>query len=587
MTEGQTLNSSTFLHLLDHMPVGTPVAIDTETNGYDIRSGEGYAIGVSMSFRAPALGLVRHYFPLRHNSIAGGDYEKTVQYELKRIIEKQTCVIFHNAKFDLVSLATLGIYYTGKFYCTMLMAHLINENLPYNKSLDSCGKYYLNDPGKKVTEPGFALWIKKIGWTNPMPPSLMRAYAEYDADLTYRLWELLVTHISWDEDLEEYWCIQKMPYVRLIAKMEGRGVRIDVDLCNKMAALGNLQMEEITEILGLNPGSSKDQKELFLNRLKLPEVYKKRKNGMSTVSFDKDTMELYDQILERRQDPTAELVLTYRGWQKSVSSNYRPYVELLSQDGRLRPNYKLHGTKTGRSSCEKPNLQQIPKVSNKPWNGEMKACFIPEDGFELWEADYSQLELRLGSAYGHETELLRAFEEGRDVFTEMSQELKMTRFDTKTLVYSVQYSAGKTRISNVFGVSMDRAAEIIENFHMRYPGFRSVAKMASSKVKRNGKVKLWSKRYRHFQWPESENHKAFNSVMQGGAADIMERAMLRLERSIDSDDCRMLLMVHDSVVFEIRKGREGEFIPRIKRVMEAVEPDFGVKFNVEVKRWGE
>lgn len=135
----------------------------------------------------------------------------------------------------------------------------------------------------------------------------------------------------------------------------------------------------------------------MIDELKLPVVKRSPKTG--APSFDKEAMTIYDEMLEHRDNPTANLIKQYRGWQKSVTSNYLPYVELLSLDGRLRPNYKLHGTKTGRMSCEKPNLQQIPRVSNKPWNGKMKAAFIPEDDFELWEFDYSQLELRLGTAY--------------------------------------------------------------------------------------------------------------------------------------------------------------------------------------------
>jgi len=321
--------------------------------------------------------------------------------------------------------------------------------------------------------------------------------------------------------------------------------------------------------------------------LGLPEILKKRKDGRETRTFDKNAMELYEQILERSDNSTAKLILAYRGWQKAVSSNYGPYLELLSPDGRLRPHYRHERTVTGRMSCEKPNLQQIPRVSDHPWNGELKGCFIPREGYTLYEADYSQLELRLATAYGNEETLKKVFEDGRDIFTEMSQGLGMSRQDTKTLTYSMQYGGGVTRIHNVFGVSKDRAADIRDNFFRTYPGFKKISNLAQVKAHKNRQVQLWSGRYRHFQFPKEEAHKAFNAVIQGGAADVMERSMLRVESAVDNEEeCRMLLQVHDSIVFEVKKGCEDQYLPEIRHQMTSVEPDFGVKFAVDIHEWG-
>jgi DNA polymerase-1 len=495
-------------------------------------------------------------------------------------------LVFHNAKFDLVSLRSLGINYTGKFYCTLKIAHLINENQPYSLSLDACSKWYLKDPGKKVTST-FEGLKKLYGWGG-IPPKYMAEYAEYDAELALRLMEHFLTLM--DEELKKYWDEQKMPFHQVIMTMESRGVRVDQDLCRRMVILGESAMQDIIDILGLNPGSPKDLKVLLIDKLGLPAVKVSEKTGKP--SFDKEAMGQYEEMLELRDDPTAAYILEYRGWQKSVSSNYRAYLELISPDGRLRPNYKLHGTKTGRMSCEKPNLQQIPRSSNKSWNGVMKQAFIPEDGYGLWEADYSQLELRLGTAYAEQHTdasegLKRVFAEGRDIFTEMAGQLNMPRFQAKTTVYTVQYGGGANRLSTVFGISVERAKSIIDNYYATYPGFRTVSDMAKRKVSVNGKIQLWSGRYRHFQYPQDEARKAFNSVIQGGAADIVERTMLRLFREVDCDDCRMLLQVHDSVVFEIRRGMEDYFRPKILAIMENIEPDFGVKFAVDMHKWGE
>ena len=446
---------------------------------------------------------------------------------------------------------------------------------------------------EKKESPIFKGFLDLYGWAG-MPSQVISEYATYDAVLTMRLF-LALLPIFEKEGLTEYWDEHKMKFVRVVIGMERRGIKVDVPMCERMRLHGAMIMEDMVELLdGLNPGSSKDLSTLIIDHLGLPIV--KPTKGTSSLpveewkpSFDKEAMEQYDRILEMRgeDDETAQYVLTYRGWQKACSSNYKPYVELLSPDGRLRPNYKMHGTKTGRMSCINPNLQQIPRKGDKPWNGEMKTAFLPEEGYSLWEADYGQLEFRLAAAYAHEEGLIQVFREGRDVFTEMSNRLGMSRQGTKTLTYTIQYGGGLNRISTVFGVTTERADSIRSNFYSTYPGLRQVSNLAQRKGKYVGKIKLWSGRYRHFVNPEREAHKAFNSVIQGGAADIVERTMIRLYETVDNEEeCRMLLTVHDSVILEIKQGLEEKYLPMIKDAMENIEPDFGVKFAVDIHRFG-
>jgi DNA polymerase-1 len=368
--------------------------------------------------------------------------------------------------------------------------------------------------------------------------------------------------------------------------MERRGINIDVEKCLVMTERGQFAMEDIKEILGLNPGSRNDLEALLIDRLNLPVVKRSAKTGQP--SFDKEAMIEYEAMLEWRNSPIADLILTYRGWQKAVSSCYIPYVTKRSTiDGKLRCNYKMHGTKTGRSSCADPNLQQIPRSGDKEWNGEMKSCFLPMDDFELWEFDYAQLELRLGTAYADEPTLKAVFNEDRDIFEEMSGPMGMPRHQTKTFVYATQYGAGIKRIKNLFNITADKAADIRETYRAAYPGFHQKAQVAAYRATTNKKVKLWTGRYRHFFDPEKEAHKAWNSVIQGGAADIVERAMIRVFNNVDDEEtCRMLLTVHDSIVVEIRKDKLDECVPKIIAEMENVGDDFGVRFKVEAKRFG-
>lgn len=554
------------------------IAIDTETTGGELRDGRGYGIGLSIA--GPFGDFTAYdYFPFRHSRNANLDHSD--QEKLKRVIENyKGIVFFHNAKFDLVSLETMGIRYRGTFYDTMLMAHLINEEFPYSKDLTSVARTYLGDNESKKDDDRFKAAVATFGWD--MPVEFMKEYAAWDAVLTYRLGVTMMPLFRQNVN-PAYWA-HKQKFLRTVIEMERQGIGVDLDFCRKKIAIGESVMQDVVEIHGINPGSVKDLKELLIDRLELPVVKKSKKTG--NASFDKSAMEAYEDMLSRMDSPLAQHILTYRGWQKAVSSYFKPYLELISPDGRLRPNYKLHGTKTGRMSCERPNLQQIPKTSTYDWNGDLKKCFVPTPGYRLYEADYSQLELRLATAYAKDKNLMEIFDQDRDVFTEMSKMLGMTRQDTKTLVYSIQYGGGVNRVMEVFGVSAERAREIRENFFDTHPGFRRVSEKAKNACLVEGKVKIWSGRYRHFRYRADEAHKAFNSIMQGGAADIVENAIVALQENVMDEDCRMLLTVHDSVVFEVREGMEDHYFPLIQKTMVDMPGDFGVKFATEIKEMG-
>lgn len=573
------------------------IAVDTETEGLNIRDGRHKMQGVSISYRLPNAELESIYFPFFH--YGGNNYNfDRFRPVLQRLIDSKP-TIYHNAKFDLVSLGTRGLdAYDSNFYDTMLLAHQVSESVPYSKKLDACAKHYLNKDTKKMKGSALEKVVESVGW-GMVPAGLMADYASYDTDLTYRLFEVLWPMVV-KEGTEANWK-HRREVVKLLVKMERNGVKIDTDLCELLAEKGEREMERIIQELHGAP-TGKYLEDLILNKLGLPPQYnfdKKTKKLKDRPTFDAKAMEVYEVALSRRNDTTAQQILTYRGWQKAVSSNYKSYLDFLSPDGRLRPNYRPDGTKTGRFSCAEPNLQQIPRGGIKPWNGKMKSCFIGEPGYVLLEADYKQLEFRLSAAYAQESALLAAFNDpDRDIFDEMTLELnsglpadrKMERDDTKVEVYTISYGGGANRISVVFNVSKAKAREQIDHFYDTYPQLRLVQKLAEQKALQNGRVKLWSGRYRHFQYPQSEAFKAFNSAIQGGAADIVERTMLRCDDSgLNNDECRMLLQVHDSIVFEVRQDLVHLYAPRIKFAMESVDArpySDRVKFGVDLHLFG-
>lgn len=576
--------------LLTTAATAPEIAVDYETNGKDVRDGRGFTVGASLAFNFPGRGRVSHYMPFRHKHGENLDGEWRERFlDVLRFREQHRLpIVYHNGKADQEFGRSLGHDFKGPWYDTMMMAHLLREERPFSKSLDSCGKFYLSDEGKKESNE-FKLIRDKMGWEE-IPSYVMFEYAAYDADLTLRLYEKL--RPQWDKgakdgSLDTYW-EKKRQTIDILRVMERRGVKIDTELCQRQIAVADACMQEAVELIGKNPGSPKQLAELLVDDLGLP-VVKRTKTG--APSFDKDAMEEYDEILERRDSPLAQWILQYRGWQKARSAFYLPYIERLSPDGRLRPNYKPHGTKTGRLSCAEPNLQQIPRVSSKPWNGNTKKAFREDEGWTLWEADYSQLELRLATAYAKEPDLIQVFAEGRDIFEEMAPRIGLVRQDTKTFVYSTQYGAGLTRLRNVFGWSEARAKEIRQGYRDAYPRFHNASTMAQRTAGNLGKVRLWSGRYRHFEFPKEQSHKAFNAIIQGGAADIVESTMRALYNKIDEPgQVEMLLQVHDSVVFRIRDEIADQVVPEIVKTMSDVDGNtgekFGVKFAVDAHIWG-
>lgn len=572
---------------------GKHIAVDTETTGLQIRDDRDYIQGVSVAYKDHGV-ATSVYLPFRHKF--GENYDIEVRQALKELIEAAPSLVFHNAKFDIVALNQLGIKVPSRRWIdTMMMAHLVNENWPRSKRLDDCAKAYLPAGRTKEMPEEMAAIVKNpnLGWAY-VSSELMYDYARIDSEVTLDLFAVLWVKFK-EEGLDTYWP-HKARLIEVVIEMERRGVKINMPFVEQMIDAADQAIQDYQEVLGGNPGSPLFLQQKLIGQLGLPVVKASAKTGRP--SFDKEAMGVYDQILADRNDELAKQIMAYRGWTHARGLFYLPYKNLVSPDGRIRPSYKHHkdsddgGTVTGRLSCADPNLQQIPRVTDKEWNGRVKKCFVGSEGFTLWEADYSQLELRLGTAYANEPYLKTVFREGRDIFTELSQVLGWDRQHTKGFVYSTQYGAGKTRISHVFSVSENQAQQLINQYYERFPRFKAVSESAKNRCLANRKIKLWSGRFRHFQNPTEENHKAFNSLIQGGAADVVERVMVRLFDEIDqksNGEVRMLLQVHDSVIFEIKDGREDYWGPKIMEVMSDVNnicTNFDVVFAVDFHKFG-
>ena len=566
----------------------TDLRVDTESIFVDkpgarrtIKDGTGHSVGISIDIHPKGLHPYSYYFPFRHKA---HNLDHTYLDAIRNLILKRgKRISFWNAKHDLLALETFGIQGPIDFNDVMLKAHSVNENL-LSYRLDYISKMH-GLPGK-ARDKYFDMAIKLLGWDG-MPPENMGEYAATDATLLRPLddhYEAI--YRKEDESDGENWSVDQQ-FILLLKDMEKIGAKVDLKLAEREYNRGRDRMAEIAKEIGLNPGSRDQLEELLINRLELPVVKSSGKTGKP--SFDKMAMEKYEERLEELNSPVANLVLEYRGYQKATSSYWEAYLKYVSPDGRIRPNFNMHRTRTHRLSCDTPNLQQIPRVSEKPWSRSVKQGFIAEEGYELWEVDYAQLEMRLIAAYAKDRNLLEIFDDPeRDLFGEMSIPLGLPRFDTKTFNYATGYGVGISKLANMLGISEADAAIIRNTYFTTWPGIKKITDMAVALCKGRGYVKTWASRRRHFENPYKESHKAFNAVMQGGAFEIVKRQMIRLAKELgtDNQECRIILQVHDSIVFEIMKGKEDFYGHIIKKVMEDVVPDFGVTFRVDWHRWG-
>ena len=565
------------------------IAVDTETSGLNVRNNVDYLMG--FCFSVPGMEC---YMPFRHK-----EGNLPLHY-LDRIADllRRKDLIWHNRKFDMHSIKTIGIDpldWEGKQYDTLILAHLINEEL-YSKELDALARVYLNETKYKKDE------VHKLGkiygYAN-LPVEVYANYGSQDAVLTRKLKDKLYPELK-RQDLEAvYWDVEE-PFTRLLYKMEQRGVGVNQDFAAEKARIGRGRMGTLTRELGFNPASTNALGKYLLDELKLPvfahtdscpECKARKPVGTHEwkASFNKKVMEQYDEILQASNNPAAQKIAEFRGWQKAVTSLYEPLLDKVGPDGLIRTEFKQHGTVTGRLSANNPNLQQVPRGSSKPWNGNAKSAFhAGRTGFVLIGWDYAQLELRLAAAYGEETLLLAEFAKpDADVFNVLAPLIfgvltPETRHDTKTFVYANLFGAGLVKIALQLGRPLDEVKELYKNYHDSIPGIMRVSKLVTQLIEKRGWIKYWDGRKRHIR-DKSAAYKGWNSVCQGGGAQLVKRAMLRCEK-FEDENCFMVLQVHDEITFCIREGMVEKYEPLIVEAM-TDWPELNVRMSVEGKEW--
>lgn len=566
-----------------------PLVIDVETNGKDER--------FDPDFRIMGIGVhsdsVEEYMAVGH--LQDNNYTlESAKERLLSLVGAHTHIIFHNASADLQFLDREGIdLWNSNWYCTMLMAHWVNENL-MNKGLDAVGKHYVGE-GKTYSTEMEDIKLA-LGWEF-IPRYLMESYALQDVRLPLKIFRELYPQFVSEGFDGELWNWERR-FTKALVKLECEGLSVDVDLANEQIAIGKARMAEIELELGGSPLKHTFLKELLVDRLGITGCPFYTSKGAQ--SFNKKAMEWYDDVLQVREDPTARLVLEYRGWAKAISTYYEAFLKHRMADGRVRTHLNNHRARSSRLSSERPNFQNVPKETDdaKPWNRYTKKCIVSKEDWELYEFDYSNLEFRLAAAYADQQNLIEYFNSGKDIWKQMMADTNLPeKGQVKGLTYSLNYGAGDKKIQAMFGFkTLQEAKDLKAQYFAPYPGIQAIGKKASAVAEKQGYITMWTGRRRHFGEKvkgkyglkrQESTHKAFNAYLQGGAAEIVKRALVRCYEEVCDSDCRLVLTVHDSIVFEIKRGSESKYLSRIAAIMEQAAPEeFGVRFPVGVHVWG-
>jgi DNA polymerase I len=575
------------------------VAIDTETDCIDCVIAK--LVGISLA-TAPNRAC---YIPVGH---VGGDLysdapsqlaRDVVLAKLKPLLEDQAVLkIAHNLKYDWVMFAKAGIE-LAPYDDTMLLSFDLDAGL-HGHGLDELAKLHFDHeciPFKQVCGTG----SKQITFDH-VGLAAATEYAAEDADICFRLWQRLKPRVAAEGATQVYERVDK-PLVATIGRMERRGVKVD------RAYLAKLSSEFATEIQSLEGkvyeaaggpftiGSPQQLGSVLYDRLGLKGG---RKGKSGTYSTDVTELER----LAAEGVECARLVLDWRQLSK-LKSTYTDALQaqINPETGRVHTSFSLSGAQTGRLSSNDPNLQNIPirtEIGRK-----IRDAFVAEPGHVLMSADYSQIELRLAAHMADVPQLKEAFRDGADIHNMTAEELfgasdRDSRNKAKTVNFAILYGISSWGLAGRLGLPREEGSAIIARYFERFPGIRTYMDDTLQFAREKGFTKTLFGRKTHFPniRAGNPNHRAgaeraaINAPIQGTSADLIKRAMARMDQALDEaglEGVRMLLQVHDELVFEVPDGREDEAAAVIRKVMGgAAEPamTLDVPLDVEVG-WGE
>ena len=566
-----------FRTLLERLDAAERVAFDSETTSLEAMRAE--VVGLSFAFEPGTA----YYLPLAHS---GADAEPQLPRaatleRLKPWLESERHgKLGHHLKYDRNVLGNHGITLRGIVDDTMLQSFCLDAGANRH-DLDTLAERHLDHRTIRYEDVA-GKGAKQIPFAE-VDIGVATDYACEDADICLQLDGLLQPRLEEAEGPAFVYREIEMPLVPVLADIERVGVKVDPERLGEQSQELAEQMERVErqafEEAGgeFNLGSPKQIQEILFERLGLPVLRRTPKGQPSTA----------EDVLEQMADDYAlpRLILEYRGLAKLRST----YTETLPrrihpQTGRVHTSYHQAGAATGRLSSSEPNLQNIPVRSEA--GRRIRQAFIAEPGYRLLAADYSQIELRIMAHLSQDAGLLRAFAEGRDVHRATAAEVFGLEPDAvtgeqrraaKAINFGLIYGMSAFGLARNLGIPQGEAREYIDRYFQRYPGVHDYMERARERGREQGYVETLFGRRLYLPEINSRNgarrqqaeRVAINAPMQGSAADIIKRAMVRTADALASSavDARMIMQVHDELVFEVAAGEVDALSDLVREAM--------------------
>ncbi len=569
----------------------TPVAWDTETTDLEPRDAELVGIGCCWGSKLDEVA----YIPLNHK-IGDNLNQEIAIVALRQILESADYPkALQNAKFDRLVLRCQGIKLAGVVFDSMLASYVLNPDGIHN--LGDLSKKYLGLTAKSYLE-----LVPKGKTIADIDIPAVANYCGMDAYSTFGLVPKLREELDKIPTLHKLLLEVEQPLEPVLAEMEYTGFRINTDYLKELSQQLEIDLAKLEEqailIAGekFNLGSPKQLSEILFDKLGLSTKYSRKiQTGYST---DAATLERLQEVDETG---FVDAIMEYRTLSKLKSTYVDALPTLVRPDTqRVHTDFNQTVTSTGRLSSSNPNLQNIP--IRTAFSRQIRKAFVPQSGWLMVAADYSQIELRILAHLSQEPVLVQAYQQNEDIHT-VTARLVFEKEDitsderrlAKTINFGVIYGMGYLRFSRSTGVDKTLANEFIQRFYSRYPKVFEYLESVKKQAIAQGYVETILGRRRYFDFTSNSIHKykgnkledidlkklgnlgafdagllraAANAPIQGSSADIIKIAMVKMHEVLQSYQSRLLLQVHDELVFEVLPSEWSELEPQIKSAME-------------------
>ena len=555
-------------------------AFDTETTSLDYMQAE--LVGVSFSTEPGKAA----YVPVAHNYPGAPQQldRDWVLAQLKPLLEDaQQPKVGQNLKYDMSILARYGIDMQGIRFDTMLESYVLDSTATRH-DMDSLAKKYLDLETVSFTDiagkGAKQLTFDQIDLEQAGP------YAAEDADITLQLHQTLWPKLEQLDGVRKVYEAIEMPLVPVLSRMERLGVHVDADLLRKqsgeLAEKLHALEQRAYEIAGhaFNLGSPKQIGHIFFEELGM-EVVKKTPKGAPSTS------EEVLQILADKGEELPAVILEHRGLAKLKNTYVDKLPEMRDPEtGRVHTSYHQAVAATGRLSSSDPNLQNIPVRTEE--GRRIRKAFVAEPGFVMLAADYSQIELRIMAHLSGDEGLLKAFSEGLDIHRATAAEVfgadssetvsEEQRRSAKAINFGLIYGMSAFGLAKQLGIGRQEAQDYVETYFNRYPGVKAFMDRTREQAHEDGFVEtLFGRRLylpeinaRNGMRRAAAERTAINAPMQGTAADIIKRAMIRMDAWLlkERPPVRMVMQVHDELVFEVKDDQLASAKSKVREIME-------------------